>query len=88
MITSSSAGDSPQAVGGRVDVVLFGVRQNHDDDAWILTAQGRGPVPPPLRGPCGPSTGVNMVALAIDGRYPPPSSKVSADAPDGVAIGS
>jgi hypothetical protein len=29
-----------------------------------------------------------MVALAIDGRYPPFWSKVSADAPSGNAIGS
>jgi hypothetical protein len=31
---------------------------------------------------------VNMVALANDGRYPPPLANMAADAPEAIAIGS
>lgn len=43
--TSSIAGGSPQVASDRVEVdLLFCVHQNHDDDAWTLKAQRRGPV--------------------------------------------
>jgi hypothetical protein len=42
-IASSPARGVHQVAGGRVDVMLWCIRQDHDDDAWILEAERQSP---------------------------------------------